>query len=121
MCCHVLLQGIFLAQGSNLHLLVLLHWEVGYLPLEAPELVGGYDVCKQHDLPSVNLKEVLKGSTWSLLHFTCLQSWGCSHKPGVLLFQLPQDVHHHGQEGFVSHVTCEHIVIFLHVIQLQPI
>ena len=72
---------------------------------EAPELVGGYDVCNQHDLLSVNLKEVLKGSTWSLLHSTCLHSWSCSHKPGVLLFQLPQDVHHHGQEGLVSCVA----------------
>ena len=28
-----LLQGIFLTQGSNLHLLGLLHWQVGSLPL----------------------------------------------------------------------------------------
>ena len=27
--CHVLLQGIFPTQGSNLHLLCLLHWKVG--------------------------------------------------------------------------------------------
>ena len=27
--CHFLLQGIFLTQGSNLHLL---HWQVGSLP-----------------------------------------------------------------------------------------
>ena len=27
--CHVFLQGIFMAQGSNLHLLVYLHWQVG--------------------------------------------------------------------------------------------
>ena len=31
--CHFLLQGIFLTQGSNLHLL---HWQVGSLPLEPP-------------------------------------------------------------------------------------
>ena len=30
--CHFLLQGIFLIQGSNLHLLHLLHWQVGSLP-----------------------------------------------------------------------------------------
>ena len=30
---HFLLQGIFLTQGSNLHLLRLLHWQVGSLPL----------------------------------------------------------------------------------------
>ena len=31
--CHALLQGIFLTQGSNCHLLHLLHWQVGSLPL----------------------------------------------------------------------------------------
>ena len=31
--CHGLLQGIFPTQGSNLHLLGLLHWQVGSLPL----------------------------------------------------------------------------------------
>ena len=31
--CHFLLQGIFPAQGSNLHLLCLLCWQVGSLPL----------------------------------------------------------------------------------------
>ena len=30
---HALLQGIFPAQGSNLHLLCLLHWQMGSLPL----------------------------------------------------------------------------------------
>ena len=31
--CHFLLQGIFLTQGSNPHLLCLLQWQVGSLPL----------------------------------------------------------------------------------------
>ena len=31
--CHALLQGTFLAPGSNLHLLCLLHWQAGSLPL----------------------------------------------------------------------------------------
>ena len=31
--CHALLQGIFLTQGSNPHLLCLLHWQVDSLPL----------------------------------------------------------------------------------------
>ena len=30
---HALLQGIFPAQGLNLHLLCLLHWQMGSLPL----------------------------------------------------------------------------------------
>ena len=34
--CHTLLQGIFPTQESNLHLLCLLHWQVGSLPLTSP-------------------------------------------------------------------------------------
>ena len=29
--CHALLQGIFPTQGSNLHLLCLLHWQMGFV------------------------------------------------------------------------------------------
>ena len=34
--CHFLLQGIFLTQGSNPHLLCLLHRQAGSLPLAPP-------------------------------------------------------------------------------------
>ena len=34
--CSALLQGIFLTQGSNPHVLCLLHWQVGPLPLAPP-------------------------------------------------------------------------------------
>ena len=34
--CHPLLQGIFPTQGLNLHLLHLLHWQAGSLPLVPP-------------------------------------------------------------------------------------
>ena len=34
--CHALFQVIFLTQGSNMHLLCLLHWWVGSLPLAPP-------------------------------------------------------------------------------------
>ena len=34
--CHALLQGIIPTQGSNLHLLCLLHWQAGSVPLAAP-------------------------------------------------------------------------------------
>ena len=34
--CHTLLQGIFPTQGSNLHLLCLLHWQADSLPLAPP-------------------------------------------------------------------------------------
>ena len=39
--CHFFLQGIFLIQGSNPHLLYLLHWQADYLPsvpLEKPTI-----------------------------------------------------------------------------------
>ena len=36
MSCHGLLQGIFLTQGLNLHLLSLLHWQAGALLLSPP-------------------------------------------------------------------------------------
>ena len=35
---HFLLQGIFLTQGLNLHLLSLLHWQVDSLPLNHKEI-----------------------------------------------------------------------------------
>ena len=35
-CYHTLLQGFFQTQGSSLHLLHLLHWQVGSLPLMLP-------------------------------------------------------------------------------------
>ena len=34
--CYTLLQGIFLTQGLNPHLLCLLHWQVDFLPTEPP-------------------------------------------------------------------------------------
>ena len=33
---HFLFQGIFLTQGSNPHILCLLHWQMGSLPLAPP-------------------------------------------------------------------------------------
>ena len=35
--CHALFQGIFPTQGSHLHLLCLLDWQAGSLPLAPPE------------------------------------------------------------------------------------
>ena len=34
--CHSLIQGIFSTQGSNPHLLCVLHWQAGSLPLAPP-------------------------------------------------------------------------------------
>ena len=38
--CHTLLQGIFPTQGQNSHLLCLLHWQAGSLPLALPRHLG---------------------------------------------------------------------------------
>ena len=40
--CHALLQGTVLTQGPNLHLLGLLHWQVGSLPLMPPQKPGSF-------------------------------------------------------------------------------
>ena len=40
--CHALLQGTFLTQGPNLHLLGLLHQQVGSLPLMPPQKPGSF-------------------------------------------------------------------------------
>ena len=54
-----LLQGIFLAQGLNLHLLHLLLWQVGYLPLVPP------------GKPQINCVQIIKfelfGSIWEAI------------------------------------------------------
>ena len=42
MCCHALLQGFFLTQGSNPHLLCLLHWHVGSLSPGKPKPCVSY-------------------------------------------------------------------------------
>ena len=38
--CHFLLQGIFLTQGSVLHVLCLLHWQTDSLPLVSIAMVA---------------------------------------------------------------------------------
>ena len=38
--CHALLQGIFPTQGLNPHLLCLLHWQVGSLPLVPRNIIN---------------------------------------------------------------------------------
>ena len=41
--CHLLLQGNFPTQGSNPHLVHLLHWQAGSLPL-VPPILFHYEV-----------------------------------------------------------------------------
>ena len=43
--CHFLVQEIFPTQGWNLHLLCLLHWQVGSLPLVPPGMPAGGRRC----------------------------------------------------------------------------
>ena len=47
--CYFLLQGIFLSQGSNQHLLCLLHWQEGSLPLVPPGKPFSYQQSGQNN------------------------------------------------------------------------
>ena len=53
--CHVLLQGIFLTQGSNLCLLYPLHWQADSLPLVPPKSVYLNIINSIHDKPTASL------------------------------------------------------------------
>ena len=69
---HFLLQGTFLTQGSNWHLLYLLHWQTDSLPLVPagkPLFVFIFVVLKPHQLLKTQI-----GSNWgtSLSHFFSL-------------------------------------------------
>ena len=64
--CHALLQGIFLTQGLNWHLLHILHWQAGSLPLASPgklhifrKIVGLAGV-KHHTAPDPVLLRALR-------------------------------------------------------------
>ena len=59
--CHALLQGIFPVQGSNPHLLCLLHWQTGSLPLGPLETPLAIDFLVTHLCPT--LLQPLPGSS----------------------------------------------------------
>ena len=66
--CHFLLQGIFLTQGSNPHLLYLLHWQADSLPVidlgssnEANNWLSSQPGVKGK---GEDLGEALKGQNW---------------------------------------------------------
>ena len=52
--CHAPLQGIFLTQGSNLHLLCLLHWQTDSLPLSTWEALISYSLIQNKKLKKKN-------------------------------------------------------------------
>ena len=67
MCCHFLVQGLFLPQGSNLHLL---HWQVESLttePLGKPLVVLYYATVKKKKKPHIyepgQLKPIIQRTT----------------------------------------------------------
>ena len=59
--CHLFFQGIFLTQGLSPHLLCLLHWPAGSLPLVPPRK------------PLVHCPRALVSYEWELLPVVCLQ------------------------------------------------
>ena len=79
--CHTLLQGIFLIQGSNLHLFCLLHWQVGSLPLAPQKCLRACfshlsrpTLCVpiDHGLPGSSVHGILQASTleWVAISFS---------------------------------------------------
>ena len=58
--CHALLQGIFPSQRSNLHLVYLLHWQVGSLPLEYLRKIQRGDILVFKDFKTFSFKKILK-------------------------------------------------------------
>ena len=81
--CHALLQGVFPTQGLDLHLLHLLHWEVGSLPL--CHLEHYYDRGWDGWMAS------LTRWTWVWVSSGC---WWWTGKPGVLQSMGLQRVRH---------------------------
>ena len=67
-----ILRGVFPTQGLNLHLLQLLHWQVGSLPLEPPHLGSPYMLL-------VGRIKLLSIFIRILLHFFLCTSFKYSH------------------------------------------
>ena len=74
--CHALVQGIFLTQGSNLHLLGLLHWQTGSLLPEPP------------GKPHFFLSLVVHSSLSYACAFPCSVGEACRDLPPWLLVHL---------------------------------
>ena len=95
--CHALLQGIFLIQGSNLHLLCVLHWQASSLPLVLPG--------KEPESAAVAGRFLTAGPRGKSLQCSYLQViimaslpwwwWHLVAKP-CLTLETPRTVAHHG-------------------------
>ena len=77
--CHTPLQGIFQAQGLNLHLLRLLHWQVGSLPLASPGKLSCLQSCGRVRSKAISEVRLVKNfvfclKIWRFLCFLLLSS-----------------------------------------------
>ena len=63
--CHALLLGIFLTRGSKTHLLCLLHWQTGSLPLVPPGILRPH-------LAYLSQPRLGGGGRWSRVAVRCL-------------------------------------------------
>ena len=65
--CHILLQRIFLTQGSNPRFLHILHWQVGSLPLVPPSTVNKESLACYWLTPLPRKRWSRSSSCWALL------------------------------------------------------
>ena len=98
--CHALLQGIFPTQELNLHLLHLLHWQAGSLPLVPPG---------KHFSYRTNIT-IIYGMYIHLVYFgKYFYSYVCNHRKNSFIYLFA--------EMFII-VYCDSIVCIFHSIVL---
>ena len=115
--CHFLLQGIFLTQGSNFHLL---HWQVDSLLLSHPE--SPYESIAGHKSNSVWTGSNATGLWWCWLIFGTYQSSG--GKNGTLLGKYHQKIlrENHPNHGWCFVTAClRYCVLGIKFLQSNPI
>ena len=71
--CHALLQGVFPTLGWNLHLLRLLHWQVGSLQLVPPRYILGGE-----NKATASRTRAVKSNSPIQRGHSALKSWSCS-------------------------------------------
>ena len=81
--CHFLLQGIFLTQGSNLHLLCLLHWQVDSILKTMTQMVKNLPAMQETWIQPLGWKDPLeKGMATHSSILACRIPW--TEGPGRL-------------------------------------